>query len=239
MASVSETSTALQDCLAGLKIDIFGIAGSEKWSCTEFGEKVLKLLPSAKSLVVLGMEIYAEVLDARSPEKVADPTPLNEILTRHLDYLDLRLNGAIHALADASHRAGFRALPLPPGGCPEDSRFLEPAVSYDEAAEVAGVGHVGMNGRIVTTQFGPRVRLAVFLTEAELASTAGAEKACRSCNTCVSKCPSHALTWPENDEPFAIDRFACRIYQNATGGCFECMRQCPVQSPLYKQRGLR
>ncbi|MGA2109020.1 MAG: 4Fe-4S dicluster domain-containing protein [Syntrophorhabdales bacterium] len=234
MAGVSETSPALQDCLAGLKVDILGIAGSEKWSGTEFGEKVLKLLPSAKSLVVLGMEIYAEALDARSPGKVADSRPLNEILTRHLYYLDLRLNGATHALADASHQAGFRALPLPPGGCPEDSRFLEPILSYNQAAEVSGVGHVGMNGRIVTTQFGPRVRLAVFLTEAELASTAEAEVACRGCNACVSKCPSHALTWPENDEPFAINRFACRVYQDATGGCFECVRQCPVQSPLYK-----
>ena len=36
MASVSETSPALQDCLAGLKVDILGVAGSEKWSGTEF-----------------------------------------------------------------------------------------------------------------------------------------------------------------------------------------------------------
>ena len=234
MNSAPKTTPALRDCLAGLKVDILGIAGSEKWSDTEFGEKVLKLLPSAKSLVVLGMEIYAEVLDARRPENVAGPTPLNEILTRHLDYLDLRLNGAIHDLADASHQAGFRALPLPPGGSPEDSRFLEPILSYTEAAKLAGIGHVGMNGRVVTAQFGPRVRFAVFLTEAELASTAEAEVACRSCNTCVSKCPSHALTWPEDDQPFAFNTFACHVYQDAIGGCFECMRQCPVQSPLYK-----
>jgi epoxyqueuosine reductase QueG len=234
MSSAPKASPVLQNCLAGLKVDAFGIAGSEKWSGTQFGEEVLKLLPSAGSVVVLGMEIYAEVLDARRPEISAGPTPLNEILTRHLDYLDLQLNGAMHDLADASHQSGFRALPLPPGGGPEDSRFLQPVLSYTEAAAVAGIGHVGMNGRIVTTQFGPRVRLAVFLTEAELASTAEAEVACRSCNTCVFKCPSHALAWPEDDEPFAINRFACHVYQSATGGCFECVRQCPVQSPLYK-----
>jgi epoxyqueuosine reductase QueG len=205
MASVSETSPALRDCLAGLKVDILGIAGPEKLWATEFGEKVRRLLPSAKSLVVPGMEIYAEVLDAGSLGE-AGPIHVNEIITRHLDYLDVRLNGAIHALADASHQAGFRALPLPPGGSPEDSRFLEPIVSYSEAAELAGIGHIGMNGRIVTTQFGRRVRLGVLLTEAELASTADSEVACRGCNTCVSKCPSHALSWPENDEPFAIDR---------------------------------
>ena len=206
MASVSETSPALQDCLVALKVDILGIAGSDKWSGTEFGEKLLKLLPLAKSLVVLGMEICAEVLDAGSPGKVAGPLHVNEILTRHLDYLDLQLNSAAHALVEASRQAGFRAPPLPPGGCPDDSRLPEPFLSYREAAVRAGIGHVGMNRRIVTTQFGPRVRLAAFLTEAELASTADAEVACRSCNTCVSKCPSHALSWPENDEPFAIDR---------------------------------
>ncbi len=238
MKSTSKESPPLQDYLAGLKVDVLGVGGLEKWSATPCGEKVLRLLPSARSVVVLGMEIYAEVLDARGPERSAGTTPLNEILSRHLDYLDLRLSGAMHDLAQASRQAGFRTLPLPPGGCPEDGRFLAPVLSYTEAAEVAGLGHVGMNGRIVTTQFGPRVRFAVLLTEAEFPSTAEAEGGCRGCNTCVSKCPSHALTWPEGDEPFAINGFACRVYQNATGGCLECVRQCPVQSPLYKQRAL-
>lgn len=130
MASVSETSPALQDCLVALKVDILGIAGSDKWSGTEFGEKLLKLLPLAKSLVVLGMEICAEVLDAGSPGKVAGPLHVNEILTRHLDYLDLQLNSAAHALVEASRQAGFRAPPLPPGGCPDDSRLPEPFLSY-------------------------------------------------------------------------------------------------------------
>jgi epoxyqueuosine reductase QueG len=92
-----------------------------------------------------------------------------------------------------------------------------------------------MSSLLVTRQYGPRVRLALCLTEASLKSTANDEAgACRYCNICVAKCPAHALGRPEKGEPYAFNRFACRTYVDAAGGCSECVRVCPVASPRYE-----
>lgn len=229
----SKTNSSLQDCISSLEVDAVGIANSDKWQGTELGEQVLGLLPLARSLVVMAMEIYPEVLNLAKPERIMGTAPMYELLERHLEYLSGRLTKAAYDLARVSRRTGFKALPLPSRGCPTDNRFLKAVLSYKAAAQAAGLGHLGMNGLIVSPQFGPRLIFSVCLTEAKLPSTAEVPEACRSCNTCVSKCPSGALGWPENDELYVINKFACQAYRNAAGGCSECMRQCPLQSPMY------
>ncbi|MCX7912368.1 MAG: hypothetical protein N2506_05350, partial [Dehalococcoidales bacterium] len=83
-------------------------------------------------------------------------------------------------------------------------------------------------------EHGPRVRLALCLTEALLKSTAKEiPPACRYCNICVAKCPARALERPKDGSPYAINQFACQAYITARGGCAECMRVCPVASPKY------
>jgi len=236
--NISKTSSSLLDCISSLEVDAVGIVNSDKWRATRLEEQALKLLPSAHSLVVLAMEIYPEVLDLAVPEHIMGRAPITELLNRHIYYLGERLTKAAYDVARASRRAGFKALPLPSQDCPIDSRSLEAVLSYLDAAQAAGLGHVGMNGLLVSLQFGPRIQFAVCLTEAVLPSTAEVPVACRSCNTCVSKCPSGALSWPENDEPYVFNKLTCQAYQNATGGCFECMRQCPVQSPIYHSWGV-
>jgi epoxyqueuosine reductase QueG len=125
-------------------------------------------------------------------------------------------------------------MPLPAEGPCVDGRFLEAVISYKHAAEASGLGKIGMSSLLVTRQFGPRVRLALCLTEALLESTANDEPgACRYCNVCVAKCPAHALGRPKKGEPYSINKYACRTYSDASGGCSECVRACPVASPRY------
>src|SRR4030042_55528 len=235
--SISGTNSNLLGCISSLEVDAVGIANSDKWRATRLEEQVLKLLPSAHSLVVLAMEIYPEVLDLAVPEHVMGTAPIPELLNRHIYYLGERLAKAAYNVARVSRRTGFKALPLPSLDCPIDRKSKEAVLSYMDAAQAAGLGHVGMNGLLVSPQFGPRIQLAVCLTEVTLLSTAEVPVACRSCNTCVSKCPSGALAWPENDEPYVLNKLTCQTYQNATGGCFEGLRQHPVQSPIYRSWG--
>ena len=232
---VSRANAAVQDTLSKLDVDMVGVARLKDLKGTRLEEAALKLLPSARSIVVIGMEIYPEFLDLTSPERIMGTANMNDLYNRHVEYLRGRLTGAVYQIARAARKSGLKALPLTAHGPAVDGRFLEAVISYKHAAEAAGLGQIGASSLLVTQQFGPRVSLTVCLTEASLKSTIrDTYGICRHCNICIVKCPAHALDWPKNDEPYVINRFACRTYIDAAGGCSECMRQCPVASPRYE-----
>jgi epoxyqueuosine reductase QueG len=231
---IAKASTGVQEHLSNLDVDMVGVARLKDLKGTKLEEAALKLLPSARSIVVLGMEIYPEFLDLTSPERVMGTANLSDLFSRHIEYLRGQMNRAAYDIAHTSHQAGLRALPLPGYGPAVDGRFLEAVISYKHAGEAAGLGQIGMSSLLVTQEFGPRVNLTLCLTEAALKSTAhDTAGICRHCNVCILKCPAHALDWPKDDEPYVINKFACRTYIDAAGGCSECMRQCPVESPRY------
>ncbi len=232
--TAAKKNAGVQAALTRLEADMVGVARREDIKDTPLEEQVLRLLPAARSVVVLGMEIWAEFLDLTAPQQTAGAANTNDLLRHHINYLRGRLGRASYDVARAAHRAGLKALPLPGQGPAVDGRSLAAVISYKHAAEAAGLGKIGMSGLLVTHQFGPRVQLAVCLTEAALKSTASdIERACRYCNVCVGKCPAHALGYPQEGERCAVNQFACRTYLEAAGGCSECMRACPVASPRY------
>ena len=61
------------------------------------------------------------------------------------------------------------------------------------------------------------------------------EQYCCSCNICIAKCPSKALDYPDKDEPYKMNKYACSAYLEASGGCWECVKQCPVASRAYDE----
>jgi epoxyqueuosine reductase len=226
----------IQDVVNALEVDLVGVARRRDIKGTRLEKEALKLLPATNSIIVVGMEIYPEFLELTSPERTMGKPDFNRLYIRHTDYLGGRLTGAVYKVARAARKAGFKTLPLPAEGPAVDGRYLEAVISYKHAAAAAGLGNLGMNSLLITEKFGPRVKLALCLTEAELKSTAGEpQKICRYCNVCVLKCPAHALGRPVKDQPYKINQFACRTYIEAAGGCSECVRVCPVASPKYDQ----
>jgi epoxyqueuosine reductase QueG len=230
-------SRGIQDCVASLEVNLKGVARLEDIEGTTLAQAALALLPSCASIVVFGAEVYPEFLDLTKPERIAGAARMNDLLERHVDYLRGRLTRASYAVARAARAAGFKALPLPGGGPSVDSRFLTAVIPYKAAAEAAGLGEIGMSGLLVTREYGPRVQLAVCLTEAALISTARDDaRGCRYCNVCVFRCPAGAIGYPDRskDERCAVNRFACAQYVTSAGGCSECLRVCPVASPKYE-----
>jgi epoxyqueuosine reductase len=225
----------VRDTLKKLDVDMAGVTRLKDLKGTPLEKAALNLLPSAKSIVVVGMGVFPEFLDLTSPERIAGTPNLNDLLTRHVYYLRGRLNRAVYDIALASHKAGLKALPLPGQGPSVDGRYLEAVISYKHAAQAAGLGSIGMSSLLVTEKYGPRVQFAVCLTEASLTSTTGSpqQQYCLYCNVCVGKCPAHAIGRPAKGEAYAINKFACRSYVEAAGGCSECMRVCPIASPIY------
>ncbi len=232
--NTNNASYAVQEVLGKLDVDMVGVARLDDICGSRLEEQTLKLLPTTRSIVVVGAEIWYDFLKLTTPERVTGAANPNDLLERHLEYVRGRLARAVYDVANASRKAGLKALPLPARGPAVDTRLLEAIISYKHAAEAAGLGRIGMSSLLITREFGPRVRLAVCPTEAKLEPTPVIDADIRRyCNICVLKCPSGPLAYPARGERYSINKFACRDYFNAAKGCSECMKQCPVASPLY------
>jgi epoxyqueuosine reductase len=226
----------IQDALVKLEVDMVGVARIDNLKDAQMRDSILSLLPAAISMVVVGMEIWPEFLDLTSPEMTAGGINMNDIYQQHNNYLLGKLSRAVYDIAKSSRKAGLKALPLTGQGPAVDRRNLHAIISYKHTAEAAGLGRIGMSSLLITGKYGPRVRLAICLTEAVLEPTPLVENhICRYCNVCVLKCPAKALDRPKTGEAYTINKFACREYVEAAGGCSECMRVCPVASPKYNK----
>jgi epoxyqueuosine reductase len=219
----------VQEFLSRIDVDLIGIASIKDCKGTRLEKMALTLLPEANSIVVLAMEIYPEILGHARPEKTAGAPAPNDLLDRHLEFLNGRLTKSAHDVAKASHKNGLKALPLSSAGCPTDARFLSAVFSYKHAAESAGLGSIGRSSLLISPSFGPRIRLGCCLTEAVLEpSKLTLRNPCSGCNICITNCPANALSLPKDNEPYVINKFACSAFRNAAGGCSECMRLCPA-----------
>ena len=220
----------LLDVISKVDVDAVGIASLAEWKGTKLEETALRLLPQARSVVVFTMEVYPEILDLTSPERIMGAASMNDLLDRNADFVYGRLTKAGYDVAKASRSTGLKALPLPATGCPRDGRFLKAVFSYKHAAQAAGMGKIGWHSLLITSGFGPRVRLTCCLTEAELEPTTTVNDTlyCDSCRICLDNCPAGALAQPPVGELYTINKFACSAFRNASGGCAECMRVCPV-----------
>jgi len=226
-------NTSLQDLIPKLDVDRVGIFSLAEWKGTKLEETALRLLPQAHSVVVFAMEVYPEILALVSPGRTTGAASLNDLLDSNTEFISGRLTKAAYDTARAFHSIGLKALPLPARGCPMDARFLEAVFSYKHAGQAAGLGKLGWHSLLITPDFGSRVRLSCCLAEATLepknaSMTMNLE--CYSCSLCLKSCPAKALTEPQDDEQYAINKFACSSFRSASGGCSECMRVCPVGS---------
>jgi ferredoxin len=116
---------------------------------------------------------------------------------------------------------------------------------YPPMAQAAGLGWRGINGLVITPQFGPRVRLAAVFTEIEnLPLYEGDEHAwvldfCESCRRCIRDCPPDAFynspIAHENGLVTVLDNRKCFPYFVRYHGCSICIRVCPFNEVGYDQ----
>lgn len=220
----------LQDLISKLDVSAVGIASLAEWKGTKLEETALNLLPRARSVVVFAMELFREVLDLTTPERIMGAASLNDLYTSHADYINGRLTKTAYDAAKASRGVGLKALPFPARGCPLDARFLEAVLSYKHAGQAAGLGKIGWNGLLIAPGLGPRLRLSACVTEAELQPTDVVTMTfkCDRCRLCIDDCPANAIAEPQSGEQYAVDKFACGTFLTASGLCAECMRVCPA-----------
>ncbi len=207
-------------------MELIGAVGIEHAGSTELERRVSPLLPTARSVVVFAKEIYQEVVELLRPGSESGEAHGGDLLPAHSEYLNGRLNRAVHELTAYFRQRGYRSLPLP-AIAPTDQRFLEGLLSYKHVAQLAGMGRIGRHSMLITEQFGPRVRLACVVTEARLEPSPPTSNAsCDGCDACIESCPAKALEIPDDGMAYSMNKFACRTYRQAGLTCSVCMRVC-------------
>ena len=116
---------------------------------------------------------------------------------------------------------------------------------YPPMAQAAGLGWRGINGLVITPEFGPRVRLAAVFTEIEnLPVYEGDEHAwvldfCESCRRCIRDCPPNAFydepIHHENGLVTVLDNRKCFPYFMGYHGCSICIKVCPFNQQGYEK----
>jgi len=216
-----------QEMKQKLDLDLLGVARIDESAPDELKNSAESLLPGATSAVVLGKEIYKEIVNLLKPSKEVGEADPGALMAPHYGYLNGRMTKAIYDLANMLRKEGYRTLPLPPTGCPTDQRTLIAIFPYKHAAVAAGLGTIGQNGLLITKEFGPRVRLAGLLTDAPLEPTPVPEESyCKNCHACIKACPTQALQPSKNGEVYSINKFACQTYRGSGLTCSMCMKAC-------------
>jgi epoxyqueuosine reductase len=140
-----------------------------------------------------------------------------------------------HRAAAALRDLGYRAEPL----LYDDSIRI---IDLKLAAETAGMGSRGLNGLLITPEFGPRIRLGAIFTDLELpADTPRDGYPCSSCTRCWSACPTRALGPDGLDRSLCLAEFAPdaamierqkaalrHLTPHTRQQCTLCVTSCPI-----------
>ena len=213
------------------EVDKVGVVKLEDVKGTPIHEKARSLLPEARSIVVLALEVFPEVVKYLISERKVGEMTLRDLFNRNTELVSGRLDWEAYKIVKSLHGAGYKGIPLPAGGTPFDGRLIESILSYKHAAELAGLGVFGWNSLLLTPEYGARVRLGCIITDAPLPHSIPAEEyyPCPVCGgACIKICPVSAITQPKDNENYNLDKYVCSTYYNSAGGCAECLRVCPA-----------
>jgi epoxyqueuosine reductase len=181
------------------------------------------LLPGARSVVALALGYAARWEDEPAHARIAR-------YARGRDYHAVMRRKLRELVAALKERA--------PGTRTFASSDIAPVMER-AWAERAGIGWVGKNGCLITTDLGSWVLLATIITDAELEPDAPHPRHCGTCEACIPACPTGAIP-----EPGFVDARRCISFQTierrgaidedvAAGlgpwafGCDDCQTICP------------
>ncbi len=190
------------------------------WTIQDYNKRTTDVMPDSKSIVVIGNHVWDDMLELaiRKGENWVYPGYFS---------LEVPRRAVIHRLENR----GYKATPFN-------------SVSHKRLAQLAGFGNFGKNALIINPTFGPWVRLAVVLTNAEMRADRPFERdLCGDCEECIRSCPVGALT------PYKVDDTKCLVGVHIASGdvsryeealrrhepsftknshlmCVECQRAC-------------
>ncbi len=228
MAITPEEKDAL---FKDITADKIGIVRLDDWPDTETPAKVRKIMPRARSVVVLASEVFPEVIRFFTSKRNVGDLFASDLAARNMELVSGHLDWDAYTIVKRLHKLGYKGVPTPADGAPFSERDLRGIMPFGLLAEMAGLGTQGWHSMLLTPEYGPRLRLSALITDAALEPTAAGEPydPCPTCGgACVKICPAGAIPRPRPGGRVRIDRFKCSTTINASGGCSECLKVCPA-----------
>jgi epoxyqueuosine reductase QueG len=152
------------------------------WTIQEYTRKTTDVMPEARFVVVMGYHVWDTMLELaiRKEQDWVYPGYLQ------LDVITLQIS---HYLQKKGYKTAYAS-----------------SISHKRLAQLAGFGNYGKNALIINPVFGPWIRIAAVLTDAELIADKPFERdLCRDCESCLKACPVGALT------PYNVDDQKCML----------------------------
>lgn len=132
---------------------------------------------------------------------IADPPGIATVPTAK-EYMRMaypgyqKADGAIYSVAAELRRRGFKTKFIVRDSVTArgaDGHRIK-TIPLKESAQAAGLGCIGLHSLVVTSQYGPRVRMSGILTDAPLvAGKPLAKSFCNNCGACEKACPAGAI----------------------------------------------
>ncbi|MHA1130046.1 MAG: hypothetical protein ACTSQI_02320 [Candidatus Helarchaeota archaeon] len=203
----SELTDQIKKIALKLGADLVGIADAEKASGSSQGHaNPNDLVSDAKSIVVLALKYPDSAIDAKHEDALihANYIKVQQAMNEELMRIAIRITRTLEKL-------GYDASPIATDIPREETRNVWTGVlSLRYAAQLAGLGDIGLSNLLLTPDWGPRVQLGALLTDAPLKPDGPkfAEKICTKCQKCIEACPTRAFA-PENYPPFNYNLNRC------------------------------
>jgi len=207
--------------------DVFGVADIERFDELAPEAHPRTIFPETRSVVVVGRRIPRGALRG-----VEEGTNFTNYALYGADWLDNRFTSLTTIqVAERLEDHGWEAVPLPnlPPEVPSMGVAVRPGavapnvlLAADDAAVRAGLGEIGTVGVLLTPEFGPRQRIQIILTDAEIEPTPlVTEPIWPPGKTCEGFCPLGAIG-PVSERVIcgktmpvaAIDHAKCRRCKN-------------------------
>ena len=255
---------------------LVGIASADFFQKAPNGFHPRYILPDAHSVIVIAVPLLYGVIEKSTPFKPYETylhthtlkhgMPNREYAVQYL-YLNSKLDQIVQELGYLLEDRGFSAFPVhssaPSAGSgiefveglnftPAEilDRYKFGEISHRHSAVLAGLGEIGLNNLLITSEYGPRVRLASLITNAPLVNDhpfsgvlCKGKQDPKKCNLCIKACPFKALpnctkTIKNPLEYNKVNKFRCntesrKSVQMVLGNwphaiCGICIKACPV-----------
>ncbi len=193
-----------------------------------------ELLPDARSIIVVGMNYYA---DTEEGPGMPPPDPDLALFARYARGDDY------HDVMTARLRELLRFLQEQTGPEAQGRVYVDAGPLLErEVAQRAGLGWFGKNTLLINTRRGSYFFLGEIVTSVALEFDSPALGGCGTCTRCLDACPTGAIL-----EPYKVDSRRCLSYQtielkgdiptefhlalsasgNRVYGCDICQEVCP------------